>query len=704
MSKILIIGEKPSIARKILEGLKIDGVFRDQEGYYESAKYIITYCVGHLLSQKMPGEIDETFKSWNLENLPFRFKEIPLKASESTKEQLSVIKGLFKRKDISEIVNACDADREGELIFMNLIEYLKPSCKNLTRMWIKSVATPEIMKKQFEERESETFYTNLYKSAKARAKADYLLGLNATEAMSVKYKSKLSIGRVITPTLKILVDLENKIKNFKPEPFYKVTCDTNKIKELGYVSDLLDNNRFGKKEDAEKLIKEVGLGEAVVTQFNKKTETEQPFKLFSLSDLQIECSKKYRLSAQEVLDACQGLYEKYGLTTYPRTDENMISKEMAEQSDKILKSLKSSFSDYISKIEKNKYKLNKGCVAKKDIASHEALTPTGKTLTESLYKSLSLSERNVYNEIVLRFIANFYPAAEYSIINIEIERKKEKFTTKSKTLKVPGFYEVYGKKADKEASYDIQKGDHLNITSFNIIEGQTEPPKRLTEGSLVKVMQSPMKYLESKEDKEILNEAGGLGTEATRAGIIENLKKYGFIEIKRNSIYATDKGINLINLIPGEEIKSVPLTASFEQQLKKIKEGTYEPEAFLDNIMKLVDKFIKEVKDSENSYKEVKTKLGEICKCPECGSSIIKGKYGYQCMDWQNCKVNIFYNATKNLGGKKISEQVAKELLTQGKTKKKVELKSKAGKKYSAYLTYKYIKEEKYPNKITIEF
>lgn len=703
--KILIIGEKPSIAKKIIEALSINQKFNKFGNYYESEDYVVSYCVGHLLKQKMPKDIDEKYTHWSLDNLPFNFDYIPLEVSESTKEQLETIKHLFKRTDIEEIVNACDADREGELIFRNLIEFLKPKNKKFSRMWIESVANNEIMLKQIKQRQPQEIYDNLYESAKARAYADYFLGLNSTQAMSVKFNKKLSIGRVITPTLRIVVDLEKRINNFVSTPFYKICCDTDKIENFGYVNPDLEDNRFLNKADAEKMIKKIGLGKALITKFERKEETESAPKLFSLSDLQIECSRKYRYSAQEVLDACQSLYETYGLTTYPRTSENMISKEMAEETPNILNCLSKVFAKPVANIRANNWSINNSCIAKKDIASHEALTPTQKKLTEDVYNSLSDRDRNVYNEIVLRFLANFYPKAVYDVINIEIERNEESFIKRNRVLKKLGFYELYDRELDEINDISLQEGQNLEIKNYNIIEGKTEPPKRLTEGALIKIMQSPMKYVDSKDDKKILEESGGLGTEATRAGIIENMKKYGFIELKKNVIYATSAGISLIDIIPSENIKSVPLTASFEHKLKAIKDGQFERNKFLKEINKIVEDFVKDVKECDGEgFNSPKQYDNEICKCPNCGSSIIEGKFGYGCSDWKNCKVQIYFNAIERLGGKKISKTQAKELLTNGETKKEVDLISKAGKPYKAKLIYSFNIKDKYPNNISIKF
>lgn len=533
MPKILIIGEKPSIARKIVEGLSLIEKINKVDNYFESEHYVVSSCVGHLLKQMKPSEIDEKYKKWSLGNLPFNFENIPLSISESTKDQFNLLKKLLGRNDIEEVVDACDADREGELIFRNLIEYIKPQNKKYSRMWIESVATPEVMLNQFNDRKDQLLYDNLYESAKARAYADYLLGLNSTAAMTAKSGQLVSIGRVITPTTRIVVDLERQIANFVSKPFYKVSCDTKNISDFSYKNPDLEDNRFLDKKDAEALIKKVGLGEALITKYEKKTEKENAPKLFSLSDLQIECSKKYKYTAQEVLDSCQNLYEKYGLTTYPRTSENLISKEMAKECPNIINALKDYFAQETEDILTHNYTINKSCVVKKDVASHEALTPTIKKVTKEIVSSLTDMEKNVYFEIVKRFLANFYPPAEYSVVNIEIQRNEEIFTKKDKNLQKLGFYKILNGDLKPFNEIILNEGDILEITDFKISEGKTEPPKRLTEGALIKVMQSPLKYVNDKEDKEVLIDAGGLGTEATRAGIIENMKKQGYIELKK---------------------------------------------------------------------------------------------------------------------------------------------------------------------------
>ena len=700
---ILIIGEKPSIAKKIVGGLGLKEKFEYRKGYYISDNYIVTNCVGHLLREKFPKEIDEKYKVWSFDTLPFYPNPIPLAKSESTLDQINIVEKLLSRKDVVEICNACDADREGELIFRNLITFFKPSCKNLSRMWIESVATNEIMLETFENRKSESLYEGLYEAALARSYLDYYIGINGTIAMSLKYGGgkSISLGRVITPTLKIITDLEDKIKNFKSEKFYKIVADTNIHPDFNYYNEDLEDNRFNKKSEAEAVIKRVGVGSAKVLEFKKKIEKEKPPKLYSLSDLQIALSSKYGYTAQEVLESVQELYEKYGLVTYPRTSENHISPEMAKISNAIVECLGSVFTTEVETIREKNYTIDRQVVSKKEIASHEALTPTQKKLTTVVYDALPSKLKNTYDEIVTRFLMNFYPQAEYDVCEISISRNGEIFKKKFKNLIVEGFYELTDKR--KCEPLNLDETDSIEITSLNIVEGKTEAPKRLTEGSLIKIMQSPLKYASCKDSKESLKESGGIGTEATRASIIESLKKNEFITIKKNSIFATEKGTELIKIIPNERIKSVDFTASLETSLGKIKDNKLRKEELLESVKQETDELIKEIKGGEDIQLANKN---EICKCPVCGSSIVANKYGFGCSNYNNCKVNIFKDTSVKFGASRnITEKQAKELFLKGETSAKLKFKSKrTGKEFEAKLSYTYNKNAKYPNDLKLKF
>ena len=710
--KTLIIAEKNSVMQKIAESLTQYKSLKKNKGYYEDDNFIYTHCVGHLLRLKMPNEMNPEMSKWSLSHLPFFFDEIDLVPSESVKDQFNIVKSLLQRKDITEIINACDPDREGELIFRNLYYYCKTKCQNVSRMWIETVGSKEALKEAYENRKKGALYDNLYKAAKARSYADYFIGLNSTEGMTValsKDKKVLSIGRVQTPTLKMIVDRENEINNFKAVPFWKVIAHTDKL-DGNYINPNLEDNRFYNENDCNNLIKKVGLGEAVVKDVLIETTKDQPRKLFNLSDLQIEMNKKYKYSPQEVLDICQSLYERHGLTTYPRTAENRISPELASKQELILKGLPDSlFKRQKEEILENKWCLNARVIAKKDIGAHEALTPVPeKIIKEEKINGLNQKELNVYKAIVERFLSNFYPDAVYEKQTIVFTKNDEDFKNTITNLVYPGHFSCYesfkGKKA--EEFIKLNKGDTVNILELEKVESKTEPPARFTEGTLIKAMQNPVKYVTDENEKNILKEVEGIGTEATRAQIIETLKKQNYIEMQKSTILPTARGMSLIEIIPNDLIKSVSLTAQAEKKLSMIAKGEYSEEKFLNEINELNVKFInslKNMKKEEINSKQISISNEALCKCPNCNGNIKKGKFGFYCEN--KCGVSINTEFFVKYGHKKISDTEAKELLTKGKTKKEIKFISpKNGKDYKAYIVYKFMPDEQYKNKLSFEF
>ncbi len=704
---ILIIAEKPSVMKNIIDAKLEQASAKRFKGYVIGQNFIYTHCIGHLLTLKMPNEIDDKYNYWSLNNLPFTFKEIPLKVSESVSEQYQIVNKLLHRDDISEVINACDSDREGDLIFRNLYKYSHPHVKKITRMWLES-QTEEGIKESFEKRLDETVYNNVYFAGKARSYADYLIGLNATRAMTCKFgssKNLLTVGRVQTPTLRILVDNEKEILDFHPKKYYKIQAIGN-ISDFeitgNYIDPDLDQNRFDKEEDASEISKKIGLGEAIICEIETTNRLEKPKMLYSLSDLQVDMDKRYRMSASKVLDTVQALYETHKLVTYPRTDETHISKELASKTYDILKSLVVS-KNTIKEIFDNNYKINPIMIAKKDIGAHEALTPTLKKVDIDYIKQLSIDEIHVYMAIVERFLAAFLPDAKISKQKIQFTKNDYKFETIIEACTSLGHRKayIYGKKEnEKEKTFvKAKKGDIINITKVDVVSGETKAPSRFSEGSLIKMMKNPVKYVDSKEDKNVLKSVEGIGTEATRASIIEELKKRGLIEeYEKKYIHPTKKGMELIDTIPFEELKSVKLTAYFEKRLDEISKGTYTCNEFLDEIIDLVNRFVSEVKGINlTQYNLEKNKL---CLCPICNSSIVETENAYKCIN-KGCDVIIFKNA---LGAKKITRNQAINLLTNGNSKTKVLCMSKKGIEFESIMTYKYDIKEQYHNVLKFDF
>ncbi len=705
---ILIIAEKPSVMKNIIEASLEDVKPKIYKGYAMGKNIIYTHCIGHLLTLKMPKDIDPLYKSWNIDNLPFKFDEIPLEVNKPVYDQFKIVEGLCKNPNISEIINACDSDREGDLIFRNLYRYTASHIKNVTRMWIES-QTPDGIKESFNTRLNEKEYNNVYFAGKSRSYADYIIGLNSTMAMTNKFAKKdevLTIGRVQTPTLRIIVDLEREINNFVSKNYYKVSAkgvaNGEEIEAL-YSNKELENNRFMDKKDAEALVAKVGLGEALVLEAETVKRNEKPKMLYSLSDLQVEMDKRYGLTPIVVLDTVQSLYETHKMVTYPRTDENHISKELANKCYSILSSLYV-YKDMVKEIFDNKYQINQIMVAKKDIGAHEALTPTGIRVTKEMMDKLSDVEYKVYIAIVERFIAAHMPDAILEKQKIIITKNGEQFSSEFEMCTFLGHRKAYkfGKKEKeiKGAFVSIKKGDIVNITTIDITEGKTTPPSRFTEGSLVKMMKNPTKYVSDKSDKDVLKKTEGIGTEATRANIIVELKKRNLIDTdKKKNIFPTEKGIELIDTIPSETIKSVSLTAMFERKLDLIAKGQYNHKDFLNEISELEENFINELKAINVNLMRLKQQ--SICECPICGGLICQDDKSYYCIN-NECGVRIFKNAR---GAKYITVNQAISMLKTGNSNTKVLCFSKnTNKDFEAVMTYKYDSSNKWPNIIEFDF
>ena len=702
---ILIIAEKPSVMKNIIDANLEPTKPRMAKGCAFGKNFIYTHCIGHLLTLKMPGDINDIYKKWDLSTLPFEFDEIPLEVNKSVSEQYKIVEGLMNRDDILEVVNACDSDREGDLIFRNLYHYVHKRVKKVSRMWIES-QTPDGILESFEQRLLESEYNNVYFAGKSRSYADYIIGLNATRAMTTKFGGGdvLTIGRVQTPTLRIICDLENEIKNFKPEDYFKIKAIAHKEDtEINayYIDSNLEGNKFKKKEDALKVIDDIGLGdsEIIVCETNKRYE--KPKSLYSLSDLQIDMDKRYKMSAMDVLNTAQALYETHKLITYPRTDENHISESLAKKTYQILQSLVVS-TELARKIINEKRQINKSMISKKDIGAHEALTPTTFKTTREKILSLNDYEKKVYMAIVERFLAAFLDDAVLEKQKIEFVRNGAHFQTEMEICISLGHREAYkyGKKPSEVKNFlPLKKGDIIKIDKLDLEDSKTTPPSRFSEGSLIRMMKNPSKYVESKDDKDVLKKTEGIGTEATRAQIIVDLKNRGFIELdKKKSIIATKKGLDLIQTIPGDDIKSVSLTAMFERKLDQISKGEYDHNIFLQEIKEFTKKFVDDIKDMDTTNSRL-SKV--ICKCPLCGCDVIERDKTYSCSN-KECMVYILKNA---LGAKLITRNQAANLLTKGESGTKVLCKSKkTNHDFEALMRYEYNGKALYPNILSFDF
>ena len=555
--RILVISEKPSVAISIS---KVLGATSKKDGYYEGNGYRVSWCVGHLVQMANPESYDEKYMKWNIEDLPIIPKEYKYEVAKATKKQFAILKKLMNDKDVEFVINACDAGREGEAIFR--LVYNEAHCKKkMKRLWISSMEDSAI-KEGFDNLKDGSFYDNLFESALSRAIADWLIGMNISRLYSCLYNQNYSIGRVQTPTLSMIVDRDDEIANFKKEKYYTVELSMN-----GFI---LSTDRIDDEIAAEQLINLVG-DKIEITDVIQKEKITKPELPFDLTTLQRECNKYFKYSAKQTLDYAQSLYEKK-LITYPRTDSRCLTEDMITgMINNILG--KNDFDTQRIKVIFNSSK----------VTDHHAIIPTLSSLSEDL-SSIPESEAKVYRLISNKFHASVgYPLIE-NTTKIVAESDVFEFTSTGKVMKEEGFTkylkEYKSKKNEDTLLPDVNVGDVLEVKDKEIKEKYTKPPKYFTEDTLLKAMEIAGN---DSLDKNVEVERKGLGTPATRAGIIENLIYKGFIERDKKNLIATHKGISLITIV-ADTFKSAETTAKWEMELSDIAQGKSSKEEFLNTI------------------------------------------------------------------------------------------------------------------------
>ena len=557
MKHKLVIAEKPSVALSIS---KIIGANGKKDGYYEGNGYRVSWCVGHLIQMANPDSYDEKYAKWNIEDLPIIPSEYKYEVAKATKKQFTILKKLMNDKDIDSVINACDAGREGESIFR--LVYNEAKCKKkMQRLWISSMEDSAI-KEGFENLKDGKDYDNLFESALTRAIADWLVGMNISRLYSCLYKQNYSVGRVQTPTLAMIVKRDDEIANFKKEKYYTV--------ELSLDGFNLLTDRIDDKTAAEQLFNLVG-EKIEITNVIQKEKVTKPDLPFDLTTLQRECNKYFGYSAKQTLDYAQSLYEKK-LITYPRTDSRCLTEDM----------ITSTINNILGKNDFDTRRI-KTVFNSKKVTDHHAIIPTISSLKEDV-SELPLSEANVYFLISDKFHASVgYPLVE-NTTKIVAEFDDFEFTSTGKVIKDEGFtkylkeYKI--KNSDDVVLPMINTGDVLEVKDKEIREKYTTPPKHFTEDTLLKAME--IAGSEALE-KGIEVERKGLGTPATRAGIIENLIYKGFIERDKKNLIATNKGISLITIV-ADTFKSAETTAKWEMELSDISQGKSSKEEFLNTI------------------------------------------------------------------------------------------------------------------------
>ena len=555
--RILVISEKPSVAISIS---KVLGATSKKDGYYEGNGYRVSWCVGHLVQMANPESYDEKYMKWNIEDLPIIPKEYKYEVAKATKKQFAILKKLMNDKDVEFVINACDAGREGEAIFR--LVYNEAHCKKkMKRLWISSMEDSAI-KEGFDNLKDGSFYDNLFESALSRAIADWLIGMNISRLYSCLYNQNYSIGRVQTPTLSMIVDRDDEIANFKKEKYYTVELSMN-----GFI---LSTDRIDDEIAAEQLINLVG-DKIEITDVIQKEKITKPELPFDLTTLQRECNKYFKYSAKQTLDYAQSLYEKK-LITYPRTDSRCLTEDM----------ITGMINNILGKNDFDTQRI-KAIFNSSKVTDHHAIIPTVSSLSEDL-SSIPESEAKVYRLISNKFHASVgYPLIE-NTTKIVAEFDVFEFTSTGKVMKEEGFTkylkEYKSKKNEDTLLPDVNVGDVLEVKDKEIKEKYTKPPKHFTEDTLLKAMEIAGN---DSLDKNVEVERKGLGTPATRAGIIENLIYKGFIERDKKNLIATHKGINLITIV-ADTFKSAETTAKWEMELSDIAQGKSSKEEFLNTI------------------------------------------------------------------------------------------------------------------------
>ncbi|NME07155.1 DNA topoisomerase III [Psychrobacillus sp. BL-248-WT-3] len=628
MAKRLVLAEKPSVARDIARVLKCD---KKGNGYIEGKDYVVTWALGHLVTLADPESYDVKYKTWNLEDLPMLPESLKLTVIKQSGKQYNAVKSQLTRGDINEIIIATDAGREGELVARWIIAKAKVN-KPVKRLWISSV-TDKAIKDGFANLKPGKAYENLYASAVARSEADWYIGLNASRALSTKFNAQLNCGRVQTPVVAIIAKREDEIKHFKAQTYYGIEAQTVDNLKLTW-QDAKGNGRSFEKEKVDVIVKKLGKGNATVTEIEKKPKKSFAPGLYDLTELQRDANKIFGYSAKDTLNIMQKLYEQHKVLTYPRTDSRFISSDIVSTLPERLKACAvGEYRPLANKILSKPIKASKSFVDDSKVSDHHAIIPTEGYVNFSAFND---KERKIYDLVVKRFLAVMFPAFEYEQLTLRAKIGDENFVARGKTILVSGWKEVYQNHMEDESTEDlkeqilprIEKGDSLHVKLIAQTSGQTKPPARFNEATLLTAMENPTKYMET-QDKQLadtLKSTGGLGTVATRADIIDKLFNSFLIEKRGKDIHITSKGRQLLDLVP-EELKSPTLTGEWEQKLEAIAKGKLKKEVFIAEMKNYTKEIVSDIKGSNKKYKHdnISTKT-----CPDCGKPMLEvnGKKG----------------------------------------------------------------------------
>ena len=625
--KTLVIAEKPSVGRDIARVL---GCQKKENGYLEGPSYVVTWALGHLVTLQDPEDYDKKYKEWKLEDLPMMPERLKTKVIPQTGKQYRIVAGQLERKDISRVVIATDAGREGELVARWILD--KAHCrKPLSRLWISSV-TDRAIREGFAHLKDAGEYENLYHAAVCRAEADWLVGINATRALTCKYNAQLSCGRVQTPTLAMIDQREQEIRNFVPEPYYTITAAAGGV-VYSWRDAKSKGARTSSRERAQTIAEQAGQEPLIIEKVEKKEKKTFAPMLYDLTELQREASQRFGFSAKQTLNLMQSLYENHKVLTYPRTDSRYLTADILPTIRERLEAVSvGPYREAAGKAKRQKLPARPAFVNDAKVSDHHAIIPTEQFVQ---LNAMSSDERKIYDLVVRRFLSVLFPPCVYEETSVTARIGAETFTAKGKRILENGWRELYGSEVPQAEALGeqedtnpegqtlplLEEGQKIPKVKVTVREGKTKPPARFTESTLLAAMENPVRYMESRDAQmaKVLGETGGLGTVATRADIIEKLFNSFLMEKRGNEIYLTAKARQLLKLVPAD-LKKPELTAAWEMKLTDISKGRLKRKDFMEEIRSYTEALIDEIRREEGTFRHENLTNK---KCPQCGKRLL---------------------------------------------------------------------------------
>jgi DNA topoisomerase-3 len=706
MSKTLVIAEKPSVGRDLARVLP--GPFTKSEGYLEGPEHVITWAVGHLVQLAEPDEYDPKYKKWRMADLPIvpdRFKLVV--RDERSRKQMNVVKRQLGRDDVDKVVNACDAGREGELIFAYLYEKAGAK-KPVLRLWLQSM-TKDAIRAAFGHLIPAEEKARLEEAARSRSEADWIVGMNTTRAATIRLRSSfdgaVSLGRVQTPTLAIVARREEEIRAFVPEPYWLVdavfAADEERVYDGRFHAGA--KPRIASAEEAQAIVDAVRDQDGEITKLAKSQRKERPPLLYDLTTLQREANTRYGFSARRTLAAAQRLYEEHTALTYPRTNSRFLPSDMRSEIKPTAELVGrhapySQAARYVTSLDV----LPLGRVINdKKVTDHHAIIPTR---AEYRLDKFNDDDKKVFDLVARRFLAVFHPDAEFENTRVETTVADHVFRTRGKVLLVPGWRGVYGETAagartgegdDDEGREQLlprlEEGEHVETRKVESLEKETQPPRRYSDASLLGAMETAGKLVDDEELREAMKDSG-IGTPATRAAIIERLIQVGYVERDGRALVCTEKGLNVVRLLGEHPLTSPSMTGEWEHRLARIEEGAETRRKFMGDIAEFTQNTVVEL---DTKLKDVRIPRANLGPCPVCGRDINENRKGYSC--WSRDDPGCGFVIWKSKAGKQLPVSVAAELISTGRTAKQVTgFKSRAGRSFRARLALQQSDEGKW--------